>query len=473
MSVEKQLDAAQKFLRGIRSLSSYEEIREKQALGVQKALEKVPAYTAAQAAAVLGLLQPDLWSTSHVDAFQEKVALKTKPVETDQQRGLAQDFSLLPHYLSDDLAAAIGDPNADAERLLFRLCHHAAQLTLRNASEATKATLIVMAHWSPCKRGDLAPKQQFDLFCRHKPKVTKYLIAQADGKCLVELPPSWKDMEAEMLKRVFPTGRPADMGEVAKEICDFVRRMPLRKDNRLLQEAGVGTTVMPAAGFPSGTLAVDDVCKVVAACSQSLQVQLSRGQSNQSSGSGDRVAASSSLLAICDGAAEEPSKAVAPEPDLRGPETMSIAEQLAALRGDMERKDGKDLERDVEKQKHLKRPASAKKLAAAPKPKGRPRAKPKAKSAARKPRQDVMKRPAAATTRRSTMSKGCAQDAQIARGTSTGSPSTGAVSRAERRKNVLALVPKKLRAQFSGGCAKCRFTSGCTPSCWFQRGFAV
>ena len=218
---------------------------------------------------------------------------------------------------------------------------------------------------------------------------------------------------------------------------------------------------------------MDDVCKVVAACSQSLQVQLSRGQSNQSSGSGDRVAASSSLLAICDGAAEEPSKAVAPEPDLRGPETMSIAEQLAALRGDMERKDGKDLERDVEKQKHLKRPASAKKLAAAPKPKGRPRAKPKAKSAARKPRQDVMKRPAAATTRRSTMSKGCAQDAQIARGTSTGSPSTGAVSRAERRKNVLALVPKKLRAQFSGGCAKCRFTSGCTPSCWFQRGFAV
>ena len=56
MSVEKQLDAAQKFLRGIRSLSSYEEIREKQALGVQKALEKVPAYTAAQAAAVLAFL---------------------------------------------------------------------------------------------------------------------------------------------------------------------------------------------------------------------------------------------------------------------------------------------------------------------------------------------------------------------------------------------------------------------------------
>ena len=56
MSVEKQLDAAQKFLRGIRSLSSYEEIREKQALGVQKALEKVPAYTAAQVAAVLAFL---------------------------------------------------------------------------------------------------------------------------------------------------------------------------------------------------------------------------------------------------------------------------------------------------------------------------------------------------------------------------------------------------------------------------------
>ena len=64
----------------------------------------------------------------------------------------------------------------DSDRLLCRLCQHAAKLSLRNASEATKATIVVLAKWSLCKRG-LSPKQQHDMFCKCKPVVTKYLIA--------------------------------------------------------------------------------------------------------------------------------------------------------------------------------------------------------------------------------------------------------------------------------------------------------
>ena len=165
MSVEKQLDAAQRFLLGIRSLSTYEVIRDKQAVGVQKALEKTTVFSAAQAAAFLGLVQPDLWATSHVEVFREQVALKTSPVASDQPRVIAQDFSLLPYYLSEVLAVAIGQTEADTEQLLFRLCHHAVQLTLR------KATLVV-----------LAPKQQHELFCCFKPVVTKYLVASPDAK---------------------------------------------------------------------------------------------------------------------------------------------------------------------------------------------------------------------------------------------------------------------------------------------------
>ena len=69
MSVEKQLDAAQKFLRGITSLTSYAEVREKQALGVQRSLEKVAAFSVAQAATWLGTLQEELWSNSQVETF--------------------------------------------------------------------------------------------------------------------------------------------------------------------------------------------------------------------------------------------------------------------------------------------------------------------------------------------------------------------------------------------------------------------
>ena len=90
MSVEKQLEAAQKFLRGIRSLTSYEEVRDKQALhvGVQKALDKVQCFAAAQAAAWLAQVQPDFWGDFQAESFGENVAVKTRPVEIDQTRCL-------------------------------------------------------------------------------------------------------------------------------------------------------------------------------------------------------------------------------------------------------------------------------------------------------------------------------------------------------------------------------------------------
>ena len=90
MSVEKQWEAAQKFLRGIRSLTSYEEVRDKQALhvGVQKALDKVQCFAAAQAAAWLAQVQPDFWGDFQAESFGENVAVKTRPVEIDQTRCL-------------------------------------------------------------------------------------------------------------------------------------------------------------------------------------------------------------------------------------------------------------------------------------------------------------------------------------------------------------------------------------------------
>ena len=391
MSVEKQLEAAQKFLRGIRSLTSYAEVRDKQASGLLKALEKVQCFTAAQAAALLAQVQPDLWGESQVDSFREKVALKTRPVESDQPRAVTQDFSLLPYYLNDELAAAIGQVDGDAERLLFRLCHHAAQLSLRNASEATKATLVVMAHWASCKRGAFSPKQQHELFLRHKPAVTKYLVAPPESQLLVELPLQWQDLDPQIIQRAFPTGKPASMAETARDICDYVRRFPLRRDNKLLQGTG-GTSSTVPAGFPSGVLPVEDVCRVVAACSQSFQAQVQRQQSSQAVHS-----TASPVLAICDVSADERAAMllaserdprgsdhktvdmpVAAGEDRRGPETMSVEDQLAALREDMGQGKSNSKEEEMEVPGAMKKPASSKKCVAAAKPKGRPRAKPKA-----------------------------------------------------------------------------------------------
>ena len=75
--------------------------------------------------------------------------------------------------------------------------------------------------------------------------MTKYLVASPDAQSLLELPFSWQDLEPELLRPVFPVGKPAEIGELAREICEFVHRMRLRKDNRWLQEGVGGTTSMP------------------------------------------------------------------------------------------------------------------------------------------------------------------------------------------------------------------------------------
>ena len=131
MAAEKQIDAAQKFLRGIQSLASYEEVRDKQAQGVQRSLEKVVSFTAAQAAFWLGLLQADLWTVAF-DTFREVVAAKTRPVEVESNRdGVTQDFSLLPCYLSDDLAQDVGMPQ------LIRIACYADCVSMRQNLRCT------------------------------------------------------------------------------------------------------------------------------------------------------------------------------------------------------------------------------------------------------------------------------------------------------------------------------------------------
>ena len=57
-------------------------------MGVQKALDKVQCFAAAQAAAWLAQVQPDFWGDSQAESFRENVAVKTRPVESDQTRCL-------------------------------------------------------------------------------------------------------------------------------------------------------------------------------------------------------------------------------------------------------------------------------------------------------------------------------------------------------------------------------------------------
>lgn len=61
-SVEKLLEAAQRFLRGVLSLPSYEDIQTKQLKGLLHCLDKVKDLSTAQAGMFLDALDPELWS---------------------------------------------------------------------------------------------------------------------------------------------------------------------------------------------------------------------------------------------------------------------------------------------------------------------------------------------------------------------------------------------------------------------------
>ena len=171
----KQVEAAQKFLRGIKQLPQYSSFCNKQAEGVKKALGKCQELTPGEASNVLSAIDEGLWASSHVEEFRQTLAMKTRAVLEQARTTLPQqDFTSLPVFIPDSLACKVLTTGHDKDQLLFELCAHAAKLSLRSASEASKATIIALAFW-PQLRAGMSPKEKYNLYVKKKPTVTKYL----------------------------------------------------------------------------------------------------------------------------------------------------------------------------------------------------------------------------------------------------------------------------------------------------------
>ncbi|CAL1143355.1 unnamed protein product [Cladocopium goreaui] len=331
----KQLQAAQRFLSGIRELATYANFVEKQAAGVKKSLEKMSAVSPGEAAGILGAIDPQVWSPSHVEGFRLLLASKTK--------------------------AVVADNGTDRDQLLFDLCAHAAKLTLRVATEGSKATIIALAYWTQLCQG-MTAKEKYNLYLQKKPVVTKYLSVPPSSTTILELPVSWKDLPSEVAQSVFPTGKPMERKEFAADVMQFVRNMPLRKDHKLLQgEADIAAGSLSSGSASSG-LSVDAICKVVEACSRGMQNAGTQQVLSLSSPVTCPVPAQKELLAVEDGLVEEktptgclPKKPV--QDEQKDPE-MSVEQQLEALQGNARLLEEAALKRPASK-KGLKRPAAA------------------------------------------------------------------------------------------------------------------
>ena len=170
VALEKQLEASQRFLGGVRSLASYEDIQQKQQRRLLIALGKSKDLSTSQAASFAEAIGSRLWSEAAVEELQRQVAAKTSQVEVDSGRGRMQDFSQIIHFLTQDLATMILEGKAPADTVLRALCLHAGRMSLRVPSEQTIATFVTLANWQ--------------LFCHGMTEKGEiYVVAAAEAIC--------------------------------------------------------------------------------------------------------------------------------------------------------------------------------------------------------------------------------------------------------------------------------------------------
>lgn len=208
LSVEKHLAAAQNFLTRVRTLSTYQDLEEKQRNGLLRALAKVQILSASVAAGLLETLQEDLWTETSLRLFREGVASKTAPAEEEKLGSRSQqDYVRLPYFLTDKLIAELFNPQAvDSNKLLEQLCIHAGKLGLRCPSEKTSAVLVAMAHWPQVQKG-MTEAQEYDLLHQCKKRIKKHLASVPDSGCAALcLPASVEDLPPAVTSNIFPDG---------------------------------------------------------------------------------------------------------------------------------------------------------------------------------------------------------------------------------------------------------------------------
>ena len=139
-ALEKHLRAAQKYLTGIKTLPTFEGVRNQQLQEIKVSLEKV-SLTVDQAACLVGLLGATVWGSS-LDELKAAVTPRVG-LAVDNLRKQQQDYTLFLHYITPSMWKAM--ENLHGQKVLEKLCQHAALLGLRNPTEQSVATLLTLS----------------------------------------------------------------------------------------------------------------------------------------------------------------------------------------------------------------------------------------------------------------------------------------------------------------------------------------
>ena len=268
LSVLKNLEAAQNFLGGMGSLSSYGPLEEKQAKGMLRCIEKAQTMAPAQAAAIVHALDVSLWTAASVERFKCALAERTGAVVS--AAASMQDFQNVGEFLTVELGEQVLGRVAARGDLLEKLCAHAARLSLRCPTELTQVVLITLAHWSTLRAG-YTEKQIFDLLQQKKGFVKRCLqVAPPTAEHLTGLPATVQDLPPSIREGAFGQEGCADLGVEIHEILRAARLTPLRATNIAVLGASHGGSHGGSQGGSDSQDVGDIAAKVVAAAIQNL-----------------------------------------------------------------------------------------------------------------------------------------------------------------------------------------------------------
>ena len=143
----RNIEAAQRFLEGLKTLSMFQEMRLKQVCSLEANIERLSHLKTEEAGAVMSLLDDGIWGTEHA-RLKEAIASKVSPGDGIDSNGrrINQDYMELPQYLTQDLWDLLRGSTDSESNKLDALVRHCGKLGLRNPTEGSKALIVALSH---------------------------------------------------------------------------------------------------------------------------------------------------------------------------------------------------------------------------------------------------------------------------------------------------------------------------------------
>ena len=234
--MEKQIQASQRFLQGLRSLSSFEEVRLRQFNHLRGVIAKASSVSTACVADLVASLDGSVWDNSQIEDL--KALLADKLGDVGKERRAMQDYLCLPLYL-DQAAWNQLQTTVDPVERFERLCRIAIALGMRCPAEYTVAALVWL---STCafRTVDLTDSEKKNLLRDYKPKLKKWLLGLPDpGTYLQVLPAVVGNCPEVLLRNQYPSGFDSytPPGWSYEHYEQMVRRYPLRQRKHMDEPA--------------------------------------------------------------------------------------------------------------------------------------------------------------------------------------------------------------------------------------------